>query len=77
MQTDTVHGYALEVGDFVVMDEDTTMEVTFKDDDGDFILANLKDEDGEVTQIPFGPFDTVTIVSRFDEDVEFEDVEVE
>lgn len=75
MQTDTVFAYQVEPGDFLlVVDPEPVVAV---DEDGDVILISAKDDDGDVTQYPYGPFDSVTIVTVLDEDVEFEDVPVE
>ena len=77
MQTDTVFAYQVEEGDFIVDDGEVVGEVIAFTDDHLFLYFTLKDEDGDVTMWPVGPFETVFIVTRFYEDVEFEDVPVE
>lgn len=77
MQTDTVFAWQVEPGDFIHGDPDP-LKVTLKDDTADdFIMLTVEDDDGEVTELPYGPFDSVFIITAFDEEVEFEDVPIE
>jgi hypothetical protein len=67
MQTDSVYACNIENNDHIVIDGEVKGYVYMVDEDGDFILLDVVDDDGEHTQYPFGPFDTVTIVASFDD----------
>ncbi len=77
MQTLPLWGYEVEENDYLVLGGDLVGQVTEKNDEGDGILFTCKDDEGEVTQYPIGPFDSVAIVAAFEDDVEFEDVPIE
>jgi hypothetical protein len=79
MQTDTIWAYEVENNDNIVIDGEHVGYVYMKEDDGDGILLDVVDDDGDHTQYPFGPFDSVTIVTSFlDEDsTDGEDVFIE
>ena len=48
------------------------------EDDEEYIVFDTRDEHGELTQLPFGPFDTVEeVLAEDDEDVTVEDIEVD
>lgn len=69
MQTDSVYACNIENNDHIVIDGEVKGYVYMVNEDDDFILLDVVDDDGEHTQYPFGPFDTVTIVTSFlDED---------
>ena len=65
MQTDTVYALAIENNDHIVIDGEVAGYVYMVDEDGDYILFSVVDDEGEHTQYPFAPFDTVTIVTSF------------
>ena len=67
MQTDNVYACNIENNDFIMVEGEVKGYVYMVDEDGDFILLDVVDDDGEHTQYPFGPFDTVTIVTSFDD----------
>lgn len=77
MQTEPINGFQIEDGDNILVGDQTYIIKGEPVDDGDFLLFDTVDEDGEVTQLPFGPFDVVLLVIAFDEDVEWEDVPIE
>lgn len=79
MQTDAVFACNIENNDNIVIDGEHVGYVYMVNEDGDFILLNVVDDDGDHTEYPFGPFDTVTIVTSFlDEDsTDGEDVFIE
>lgn len=77
MQTDTIWAYEVENNDHLVIDGEVVGYVYSKDDEDDTILLDVVDDEAEHTQYPFGPFDSVTIVSSFEEEDEWEDVPIE
>lgn len=68
MQTLDLWAYEVEQDDFLVIDGAVVGQVKEKNDEGDGILFTVKDEDGDVTQLPFGPFESAVIVSSFEDD---------
>lgn len=69
MQTDSVYACNIENNDNIVIDGEHVGYVYSISEDGDFIILDVVDDEAEHTQYPFGPFDTVTIVTSFlDED---------
>lgn len=77
MQTDSVYACNIENNDFIMVEGEVAGYVYMVDEDGDLILLDVVDDDGEHTHYPFGPFDTVTIVTSFDDSEEWEDVLIE
>ena len=67
MQTDSVYACNIENNDQIVVDGEHVGYVYSISEDGDFILLDVVDDEAEHTQYPFGPFDTVTIVTSFDD----------
>lgn len=63
MQTMTIFAHELENNDFL---EDGRY-VYSKSDEGDFIVVELCDDDGETESKPFGPFDPVSVVITFED----------
>ena len=78
MQTDTIMAFQIEEGDTIKVG-DFTYTITGESTDAyDGLLFPTRDEDDETTELWFGPFDTVALVTRFDDgDVTVEDIEVE
>ena len=77
MQTDTICAFQLEEKDFFT-EKGEQFQVVSKDDDGDFIDTKVRElATDDVYPMTFAPFDTVTLVTSFDEEEEFEDVEIE
>lgn len=70
MQTDTVFAYQVENNDHVVFDGEVMGYVYSINEDDDYIILDVVDDDAEHTEYPFGPFDSVTIVASFDDDDE-------
>ena len=71
MKTEVVNGFQVEDGDTILVGDQTYIVKGEPQDDGDFLLFDTVDEEGEKTQIPFGPFDVVTlVVSLYDDEPE-------
>lgn len=70
MQTEALWAYEVENNDHIVMDGAVIGYVYMKEDDpdSDGYLFDVVDDDGEHTQLPFGPFESVTIVSSFEDE---------
>lgn len=77
MQTEALWAYEVENNDWLVIDGAVVGYVYMKNDEADTILLDVVDDEGEHTEYPFGPFDTVSIVAAFDDDITVEDIEVE
>lgn len=76
METDPVFACNIENNDQIAIDGKHVGYVYMVEDDGDFILLDVVDEDGEHTQYPFGPFDTVNVITRFEDDVDVEEFDL-
>jgi hypothetical protein len=70
MLTDSVWAYEVAEGDFLVIDGEVLGKVDHIDDEGDTLLFSIHDEDGDLTQYPFGPFAGVAIVLSFEDEEE-------
>lgn len=71
MQTDTVFAYQVENNDYVLDSDGTLLGYVYLiDEEGDYIHLDIVDDDIEHTVYPFGPFDSVTIVTSFEDDEE-------
>lgn len=77
MQTEPINGFQIEDKDVILVGDQTYTIKGEPVDDGDFLLFDTVDEDGELTQLPFGPFDVVMLVTSLDETEEWEDVLIE
>lgn len=77
MQTEPIAAFQIEDQDTILVGEVMYVVKGEPQDDGDFILFDTIDEDGETTQLPFGAFDTVLLVTVFDDELTWEDVLVE
>ncbi len=76
MKTDVVFAYVIENNDFLLDNDGCLLGYIYSiNDDGDFIELDIVDEDAVHTFISVGPFDPITIVTSFDEEYEFEDVD--
>lgn len=67
MQTDTIWAHEVENNDHIVIDGEVVGYVYMKEDEGDGILFDVVDDDGDHTQYPFGPFEPVTIVASWED----------
>lgn len=65
MVTEPMFAYQVEHPDNILVDGVQHL-VTGKEEEVDHILLNTKDEDGDTSQLPFGPFDTVHVIVSFD-----------
>lgn len=74
MQTDEVCAFQLEDNDHLVIDGKAVGYVYKVTEEEDFLLVTTKDDDGDETMWPFGPFDVVSIVTSF-EDEDIPDIE--
>lgn len=76
MQTDTISAWQLSNGDyFVEQGEVYKVKSLDRDDDWmDFTVIEVATEDEY--PMTFAPFDEVILVTSFDEEFEFEDVEI-
>lgn len=71
MQTDLVFGYAVENNDWLpANDERPDAYVYMREDEGDFISLDLVDNDGEHYTEKVAAFDTVTIITSFEDEEE-------
>lgn len=78
MQTRTEYAAYIENNDFIIIDGEVKGYVYMvTDEESDYLHLDVVDDDGEHTIYLFGPFDEVTIVEAFDEDISVEDIEVE
>lgn len=68
MQTDSAYACNIENNDFIVIDGEVVGYVYMVNEEGDYLLLDVVDDEGEHTEYPFAPFDTVTFVNAFDED---------
>lgn len=66
MQTDVIYACHVENNDFIVIDGEVVGYVYSINEDIDYIVIDTVDDDGEHTEYPFGPFESVTIVTAFD-----------
>lgn len=77
MQTDTICAFQLDADDFFT-ESGEQYQVVSTEDDGDFIDTKVRElATDDVYPMTFAPFDTVTLITSFDEDVAFEDVPIE
>lgn len=77
MQTEPINGFQIEDGDIILVGDQTYTVKGEPVDDGDFLLFDTIGEDEELTQLPFGPFDVVTLVTSLEDEVVWEDVPIE
>lgn len=72
MQTNTLWAYEVENNDHVVIDGEVIGYVYMVNDDpdSDGYLFDVVDDDGDHTELPFGPFEAVTVVSSFEDETE-------
>lgn len=77
MQTDVVMAFQIEDGDVISSDEFTYRVKGEPADDGDGLMFDTVDDDGEVTQLWFAPFDAVTIVTSFEDEEVWEPEDIE
>lgn len=69
MQTDLVHGFAVENNDWLpANDERPDAYVYSREDEGDFIVLDLVDNDGEHYEEKVAAFDSVTIITSFEDE---------
>ena len=68
MKTLPMWGYEVDKGDYLVVDDEVVGKVENWTDEGEQILFDVRTDDGDLTQIPFGPFDTVVTVASFIDD---------
>lgn len=73
MQTDVMCAFQVENNDFIVIDGEVMGYVYMVTENDDVLVFDVVDDDGEHTQIPFAPFDTVSIVTAFDDEEVFEE----
>lgn len=77
MQTDTVAACYIENNDHIVIDGKVVGYVYMVNEEVDYLLLDVVDDEGEHTEYSFAPFDPVTFVTVFDEAEEWEDVLIE
>lgn len=77
MQTEPIAAFQIEAQDTILVGDQQYVIKGEPQDDGDYLLFDTVDEDGETTQLPFGAFDTVHLITVFDDDVFFEDIDIE
>lgn len=68
VKTETWNAFELAKGDSIIVGDSQYIIVADSVDEGDFLLFDTRDEDGELTQLPFGPFDPVTVVVSWSDD---------
>lgn len=68
MITDSLWAYQVENNDFIVIDGEVIGYVYMVTEEEEFLHFDTVDEDGEHTIVPFGPFESVTIVTRWDDE---------
>lgn len=68
MQTEPINGFQIEDGDILIVGDQTYTVQGPPVDDGDFLLFDTVDEDGEITQLPFGPFDVINLVTSLEDE---------
>jgi hypothetical protein len=68
MQTDTVCAFQVENNDHIVMEGKPFGYVYSIGEDGDYILLDVVDDEAEHTEFAFGAFDTVEIITSFDDE---------
>lgn len=73
MQTDVMCAFQVENNDFIVIDGEVMGYVYMVTENDDVLVFDVVDDDGEHTPIPFAPFDTVSIVTAFDDEEVFEE----
>ncbi len=76
MQTDTVAACYIENNDHIVIDGEVKGYVYMVDEEGDYVHLDVVDDEGEHTIYAFAPFDPVAYVTVFEDEFEYEDVEV-
>lgn len=74
MKTETVFAYQVENNDHIVKDGEVMGYVYSKDDTEDAMVFDVVDDEGDHTLMPFGPFESVTIVTSFYDDSTDEEV---
>lgn len=78
MQIDTIMAFQIEDNDTIKVGDFTYLITGESTDVDDGLLFTTKDEDDEVTELWFGPFDTVELVINTDSvAIDFEDIEVD
>lgn len=74
MQFDTVPAHTVEKGDYLNLGGEESFLVA-EVSDNDNVSITLLDDEGMAETFYFDPFEDLTIVTRFDEEVEFEEVD--
>lgn len=71
MKTDLVYGYAVENNDVLPATEDRPQTYVYsREDEGDFIVLDLVDEDAEHYEHRVAAFDTVPVIVSFEDEDE-------
>lgn len=76
METDTIFAAFVEQDDFIMVN-DEPMRVVLITDFDDALRFDVVDDEGEKEYIVSPPFDHLTVVTSFVENVEFEDVDID
>lgn len=74
MITEPMCAFQVENNDFVAEDGEVKGYVYSTEDDGDHIVLDICDDDGEHTVWRVAPFDVVQVVTKFDDDEDWHDV---
>lgn len=74
MQTETISAWQVEADDYITLGSETVWQVAEVSDDPDAVVLVLKDLDGELhddNPLEFVPWDTITLVTSFEEDDDY------
>ncbi len=68
MMTDSIYAWQVEADDAIVIGDETYEVIRVADDsaDGNYLLFDTRDSDGELTQLSFGPFDTIQLIVPYE-----------
>ena len=72
METMPIFAHEVENNDFIRDDAGNVLGYVYSiSDDVDNIVMDVVDDDGDHTSYTYGPFDVISVVTSFDEPVDF------